>query len=67
MGKQTSTAFRSSRYGWLTLVCMIVLPVVVSLYSNWEAQRAAAERMKDPAYAEAKRKEEAEWKKTDLP
>jgi hypothetical protein len=46
---------------------MLVLPVAAlgaMLYSNWQVQRAEAERMKVPAYAQANREEQAEWEKT---
>jgi len=58
-------AFRSSRYGWLILAGLLIIPVGITRYSDWKREQAEMERMKDPAYAEAKRKEEAEWKKTE--
>jgi hypothetical protein len=63
MGKQTGMAFRSSRYGWLILAGMLIVPVGITRYSVWKREQAEMERMKDPAYAEAKRKEQAEWQK----
>jgi hypothetical protein len=44
---------------------LLFLPVAalgIMFCSNWVAQLAEAERMKNPAYAEAKRKTEADWK-----
>jgi transcription-repair coupling factor (superfamily II helicase) len=57
-------AFRSSRYGWLILAGILIVPVGITRYSDWKREQAEMERMKDPAYAEAKRKEQAEWEKT---
>jgi hypothetical protein len=54
---------------WVYGIVVLSVAVLGAMsYSYWEAQREAqraeAERMKDPAYAETKRKEEAEWEKT---